>query len=77
VLPFFRRLEADADFGGEWHGCDGPVPIRRHPPAELNAVQAAFIHAARCYGLPYVADHNPARCPGGGADARNARDGSG
>jgi len=45
VLPFFRRLEADADFGDEWHGTQGPVPIRRHPPAELNPVQAAFIEA--------------------------------
>ena len=26
VLPFFRRLEADADFGDEWHGTEGPVP---------------------------------------------------
>jgi choline dehydrogenase-like flavoprotein len=43
VLPFFCRLEADADFGDEWHGRDGPLPIRRHPCAELNPVQAAFI----------------------------------
>ena len=75
VLPFFRRLEADADFGGEWHGCDGPVPIRRHPPAELNAAQAAFIDAARCYGLPYVADHNRPDALGVGPTPRNARDG--
>ena len=36
VLPFFRRLEADADFGDQWHNSGGPVPIRRHPPAELT-----------------------------------------
>src|SRR5215470_128631 len=53
VLPFFRRLEADADFGGEWHDTQGPLPIRRHPPAELNPVQAAFIEAACAYGLAY------------------------
>src|SRR5262249_59315139 len=63
VLPFFRRLEADADFGGEWHGRRGPVPIRRHRPAELNPVQAAFIEAACGYGPASVAAHNPPRAP--------------
>jgi choline dehydrogenase len=75
VLPFFRRLEADADFGGEWHGGDGPVPIRRHPPAELNPVQAAFIEAAGRRGLPYVADHNRPGAVGVGPAPRNAREG--
>jgi hypothetical protein len=31
VLSFFCHLEADAGFGGEWHGRGGPLPIRRHP----------------------------------------------
>ena len=75
VLPFFRRLEADSDFDDEWHGCDGPIPIRRHPPAELNAVQAAFIDAARSYGVPYVADHNRPGALGVGPTPRNAREG--
>jgi choline dehydrogenase len=75
VLPFFRRLEADADFGGEWHGMQGPVPIRRHPPAELNPVQAAFIEAACAYGLAYVADHNLPGAVGVGPMPRNARAG--
>jgi choline dehydrogenase-like flavoprotein len=31
VLPYFRRLEADADFGDEpWHSDRGPMPIRRY-----------------------------------------------
>src|SRR5215472_15521255 len=75
VLPFFRRLEADADFGDEWHGSRGPVPIRRHPPAELNPVQAAFIEAACAYGLAYVADHNRPGAVGVGPMPRNARAG--
>jgi 5-(hydroxymethyl)furfural/furfural oxidase len=29
VLPYFRRLERDMDFGGPLHGRDGPLPIRR------------------------------------------------
>jgi choline dehydrogenase len=75
VLPFFRRLEADADFGDEWHDTQGPVPIRRHPPAELNPVQAAFIEAACAYGLAYVADHNRPGAAGVGPMPRNARAG--
>ena len=75
VLPFFRRLEADADFGGEWHGTQGPVPIRRSVPAELNPVQAAFIEAACAYGLAYVADHNRPGAVGVGPMPRNARAG--
>jgi choline dehydrogenase len=75
VLPFFRRLESDTDFDDEWHGSDGPIPIRRHPPAELNAVQEAFIAAARSYGLPYVGDHNRPDAVGVGPTPRNVRDG--
>jgi choline dehydrogenase len=29
LLPFFRAIESDADFGGDWHGSGGPVPIHR------------------------------------------------
>lgn len=75
VLPFFRRLEADTDFHDEWHGSDGPLPIRRHPPAELNPVQAAFIDSACAHGLPYVADHNRPGALGVGLMPRNAREG--
>ena len=75
VLPFFRRLEADADFGGQWHDTQGPVPIGRDPAAELNAVQAAFIEAACAHGLPYVPDHNRPGAVGVGPMPRNVRAG--
>ena len=75
VLPFFRRLETDADFTGDWHGASGPLPIRRHPPAELNAIQAAFIDAARASGLSYAGDHNRPGALGVGPTPRNARGG--
>lgn len=29
VLPYFRKLERDADFSGPYHGKDGPLPIHR------------------------------------------------
>jgi 5-(hydroxymethyl)furfural/furfural oxidase len=33
VLPYFKKLETDADFGEPLHGTSGPMPIRRHNPA--------------------------------------------
>ena len=75
VLPFFCRLEADADFHDPWHGADGPIPIRRHRPEELNPNQRAFIEAAVTSGLPYVEDHNRPGAVGVGPTPRNARGG--
>ena len=75
VLPFFRRLEADADFDDEWHGTDGPIPIRRCPPEELNPVHRAFVEAAVETGYPYVADHNRPGAVGVGPLPRNVADG--
>lgn len=59
VLPAFRRLERDLDFGHEpWHGDAGPITIRRYPRDELTAPQAAFLDAADQLGYPYCADAN-------------------
>ncbi len=48
VLPFFRRVETDADFGDEQevHGADGPVPIRRLPEAQWPPILGAMAEAA-------------------------------
>jgi choline dehydrogenase len=63
VLPAFRRLERDLDFGHEpWHGDAGPIAIRRHPPTELLPQQQAFLDAALRLGYPACADAND---PGG------------
>jgi choline dehydrogenase-like flavoprotein len=75
VLPFFCRLETDADFADDWHGRNGPIPIRRHPNDELNPVQRAFIDAAGANGHPYVKDHNRPGAVGVGPTPRNVRDG--
>ena len=75
VLDDFRRLESDSDFSGEWHGSDGPVPIRRHPRSELNSVQAAFIDGAVASGHAYIEDHNIPGVVGVGASPRTARGG--
>lgn len=49
VLPYFKKLERDLDFNDEWHGQDGPIPIRRVPekdwPGHAKAVAKAFDRA--------------------------------
>ena len=59
VLPSFRRLERDDDFGGEaWHGRDGPLPIRRYPADALTDVSTAGLAAFEAAGFPMLEDHN-------------------
>lgn len=75
LLPTLSRVEADADFADEWHGTDGPVPVRRAPVAELSSWQRAFLDAAVAAGHPAVADHNRPGAVGVGPSPRNARHG--
>jgi choline dehydrogenase len=58
VLPFFRRLESDADFDDDWHGREGPLSIRRYPVNDLTPVQGALLEACAAAGYPRVEDHN-------------------
>ena len=67
VLPYFRRLEADADFGGEpWHGDRGPMPVRRYLDLEYTEVGGAGLHALEEIGFPNVDDHNRPGAVGAG-----------
>ena len=75
VLPEFRDLEADADFGDDWHGGDGPVPIRRYSEEGLLPEQRAFQEAAVSRGFAAVADHNAPDVAGVGALPFNVVDG--
>lgn len=58
VLPFFKRLENDLDFGGAMHGRDGPTEIRRHPQATWPPIAIAAKDFARKLELPFVDDLN-------------------
>ncbi|SHM11936.1 GMC family oxidoreductase [Actinacidiphila paucisporea] len=59
VLPYFRRLESDADHpAGALHGTDGPLPIRRPAPDRLSATATAFLAGCRAVGLPARPDLN-------------------
>jgi choline dehydrogenase len=71
VLPFFRRLESDADFDDQWHGRDGPLPIRRDPPETLLPEHRAFLQACSALGYSHVIDHNSPGAIGAGVFPRN------
>jgi choline dehydrogenase len=74
-LPAFKRLERDLDFQDDYHGTDGPLPVRRHKAEELTLVQAAFLEACRELDLPPCADSNAPGTTGYGPHAMNKIDG--
>src|SRR5262245_3711402 len=75
VLEDFRRLETDLDVDDEWHGSDGPLPIRRDRRDQLNAVQSAVLEGAVASGHPSVEDHNRPGAVGAGPTPRTVVDG--
>jgi len=58
VLPFFRKLETDTDIVDDFHGSDGPIPVRRHKRETWLPVQNAFHQACIDAGYPETFDHN-------------------
>jgi 5-(hydroxymethyl)furfural/furfural oxidase len=59
VLPYFRKLERDVNFpGGELHGSDGPVPIRRIMPGDWPPFCHAFADGLRANGFAELQDQN-------------------
>ena len=58
TLPYFRRLESDADIRDDFHGTDGPIPVWRHSPEDWLPLQAAFYRACRDAGFPDDPDMN-------------------
>ena len=59
VLPFFKRVERDLEFGGApWHGAAGPLPITRYPERRRAPVHVAALEALVASGFNEVADVN-------------------
>ncbi|MBX3707967.1 MAG: FAD-dependent oxidoreductase [Pseudomonadales bacterium] len=72
VLPAFRRLERDLDFGAEpYHGDAGPIAIRRYRDAELLPQHQAFLAAAERLGYRPCADANDPWSEGAGPHPMN------
>ena len=59
TLPYFRRLETDEDFRDDFHGGDGPIPVRRHMRRESwLPLHSAFHQACTSAGFPDDPDMN-------------------
>jgi len=58
VLPYYRKLENDLDFGGDMHGRSGPVPIRRTRPDDWAPLSKAVHAFAQERQIPFIADMN-------------------
>jgi 5-(hydroxymethyl)furfural/furfural oxidase len=59
VLPYFRKLERDLDFGATLlHGGSGPVPIRRIARSDWPAFCTTFADGLQHSGLTYLDDQN-------------------
>ena len=58
VLPYFRKLETDTDFRDDFHGTNGPIPVRRHKRETWLPFQEAFYRACMEAGFPDDQDMN-------------------
>src|SRR6185503_4473544 len=58
VLPYFRKLERDLNFGGEYHGHEGPITIRRYPVEDWAGFVKIVADVLGRRGLPIVPDQN-------------------
>lgn len=56
VLPHFRAIETDVDFGGPLHGTDGPILVRRI--SEFDGCTESFVQAVSGAGYTWVDDLN-------------------
>ncbi len=76
VLPYFRRMERDLDFGAApWHGQDGPTPIVREPVEQWGPAARAMREAAVALGYPWHDDYNAPDASGCSAIASNTHEG--
>ena len=76
VLPYFRRSETDLDYGGgDFHGSDGPIPVRRYTKEEMLPIARRFWDACIAAGFPEGLDQNDPEYTGVGPRALNNIDG--
>lgn len=76
MLPWFRKLEKDREFGAaDYHGDSGPVPILRWAEDDWDPTYRAFYEACGSVGIPDCPDHNAPGTTGIGPIPMN-RDGS-
>ena len=76
VLPYFRKLEDEVDFGeAPYHGKGGPIPVYRAPLADWGHVDLALKASAEALGYGWCEDHNAPHGTGASPYAINSRAG--
>ncbi|MFI5001985.1 MAG: GMC family oxidoreductase [Reyranellales bacterium] len=58
VLPYFKKVEHDLDFGGPYHGKDGRIPVRRIPVEHWTKHAQAVGEACKLAGMRFLPDQN-------------------
>jgi 5-(hydroxymethyl)furfural/furfural oxidase len=58
VLPYFKKLETDADYGEPLHGKCGPLPIRRHRNDTWSGFTRVVALNLEAMGYPMRDDQN-------------------
>ena len=58
VLPYFRKMETDMDISDDFHGSEGPIPVRRFKQEEWLPFHQAFVESAIQEGFKEDEDMN-------------------
>ena len=61
TLPYFRKQETDMDIKDDFHGFDGPIPVRRHKRETWLPAQVAFLPGLPGQRLPRRPGHESPR----------------
>jgi 5-(hydroxymethyl)furfural/furfural oxidase len=76
LLPYFRKLETDVDFGdAPYHGDSGPIPVYRARQADWGSVDRGLREAALALGYGWCDDHNAPEGTGASPYAINSAGG--
>jgi choline dehydrogenase len=75
VLPYFRKSEQDLDIRDDFHGTEGPMPVRRRQSGPWPDIQKAFHAACLQMGFGAVEDTNGPNPTGIGVCPTNNLDG--
>ena len=75
VLPYFRKSENDLDIRDDFHGTEGPMPVRRRQSGPWPDIQKAFHAACLQAGFGTTEDTNGPNPSGVGVSPSNNLDG--
>jgi choline dehydrogenase len=75
TLPYLRKMEHDLDLRDDFHGNEGPIPVRRRISEPWPPIQKAFHDACLDEGFKLIDDMNGPNPGGLGATPMNNLDG--